>query len=40
MMVEESTAKSHVAYILTRLHVRDRVQAVVKAYECGFVPRG
>ena len=29
--------KTHVARILTKLGVRDRVQAVVRAYESGFV---
>jgi DNA-binding NarL/FixJ family response regulator len=39
MTVAETTVKTHVARILTKLAVRDRVQAVVIAYETGFVGR-
>jgi DNA-binding NarL/FixJ family response regulator len=40
LRVSEHTAKTHVAHILDKLGLRDRVQVVVLAYEAGIVRPG
>ncbi|AIY02309.1 two-component system response regulator [Arthrobacter sp. PAMC 25486] len=37
LFLSEATVKTHVRRILTKLHLRDRVQVVVYAYETGLV---
>ena len=40
LFVTVETVKSHVASVLMKLGVRDRTQAVIAAYETGFVQPG
>ncbi|MFC2687276.1 MAG: response regulator transcription factor, partial [Arachnia propionica] len=39
MFVSTETVKTHVSNILTKLGLRDRINAVIWAYENGLVPR-
>ncbi|MFC7530779.1 response regulator [Actinoplanes sp. GCM10030250] len=40
LRVSETTVKTHVGHVLTKLRLRDRTQAVVLAYETGLITPG
>ena len=40
LVVSDGTVKTHVAHVLGKLGVRDRVQAVILAYESGVITPG
>ena len=40
LVISDATAKTHVAHILQKLDLRDRVQVVIYAYESGLVSPG
>jgi DNA-binding NarL/FixJ family response regulator len=40
LVISEATTKTHVARILQKLGLRDRVQTVIYAYESGLVTPG
>ena len=40
LFLGEATVKTHLSNVFAKLHLRDRVQAVVYAYEAGLIQRG
>jgi DNA-binding NarL/FixJ family response regulator len=39
LVISLATVKTHVRHVLQKLRLRDRVQAVVVAYESGLIPK-
>jgi DNA-binding NarL/FixJ family response regulator len=40
LFLSEATVKTHIGHVLAKLSLRDRVQAVILAYEAGIVVPG
>ncbi len=40
LYLSDATIKTHVAHVLQKLRLRDRIQVVVTAYECGLIQPG
>jgi DNA-binding NarL/FixJ family response regulator len=40
LVLTSATVKTHVSSLLSKLHFRDRVHAVIVAYECGLIAPG
>jgi DNA-binding NarL/FixJ family response regulator len=40
LFISETTVKTHISHVLTKLDLRDRVQAVVAAYQLGLLTPG
>jgi DNA-binding NarL/FixJ family response regulator len=40
LFISDTTAKTHVSRILTKLGLRDRIQAAIFAYESGLIVPG
>ena len=39
LVISDGTVKTHVAHVLAKLGLRDRVQAVIFGYEAGLISR-